>query len=616
MKDCVSKAFVLFLLIPLLPLLTLGLLPSPAWSGACNTSTQYTYTFTNHCSYPVWIGQRSTKDGASYPPDSGNWALSAVCTKNGDCASGTCDTNTGQCACSDSSQCTGGAACLSGRCSVSAQFCIPQSWNSGTFWPRTGCTLNTSVTPHTLTCKTGGCFDTTNTGNQLLDCSVNNHGGSPTNPVTQFEVTSSSTILNYDVSIAAGFNVEMYADPVGGGWIVPGTPASDVAACLSAGCTADLNATCPDKLKIYDGATVIGCVDPCRQCDLGSTSLKCTDTFAGESYADCTGHSGSVTYKDMYCAKNTVDGNAQASSNQGTPTAFGASDCIHGTEFFTPTFESGYTLPAGQGVCLYTTNFADPHFQDYRWADYTSGSEVNKTCADYANGTPCGGYLTKIADGHNYGYYTGGLGYTCQKATYEYNSVTRTAYLCMPPITDGLGTCQKATTGGLPLYSAVGGVSNFSWLTAGLVAGNGSVPYYKTFKDACPAAYTWQYDDHSAGFSCDVARKVTNGNNFTGFNVSFCKSGSPFCASKAVKISGIPTEYDSIDEAYVTAASTQTIQARAVTITENVTFNIDKTVALTGGYDCNFSTSAGVSTISGSMTISAGQVTIANVTIK
>jgi hypothetical protein len=148
-------------------------------------------------------------------------------------------------------------------------------------------------------------------------------------PATQFEVTSTPTSLNYDVSIAAGFNVESYVALVGGGWIVPGTPATDIAACLTAGCKADLNATCPADLKVVSSDEpnkTIGCLDPCTQCQRSAGNLDCPMTFPGETYTDCNGGTGSVTYQDMYCAKNMVDGNAQASPNQGTATAFGPSD--------------------------------------------------------------------------------------------------------------------------------------------------------------------------------------------------------------------------------------------------------------------------------------------------
>jgi Thaumatin family len=219
--------------------------------------------------------------------------------------------------------CSGGAACLAnGKRSTSAQFCMPKNWKSGTFWPRTGCVLDESVSPATITCETGGCYDTSNTGQQLLDCSPSIQGGSPTNPATQFEVTSTPTSLNYDVSMAAGFNVESYVAPVGGGWIVPGTPATDIAACLTADCKADLNATCPIDLKMVssdDPNKTIGCLDPCTLCQRSAGNLDCQMTFPGETYTDCNGATGSVTYQDMYCAKNMLDGNARRRRTMGQP---------------------------------------------------------------------------------------------------------------------------------------------------------------------------------------------------------------------------------------------------------------------------------------------------------
>src|SRR5262245_3062012 len=168
-------------------------------AGAQTTcsSGQHTYTFTNWCRTPIWIGQRSTGDPAAYPPLSGNWAIAGRCKQNADCPSQVCDANSGQCVCSGST-CPGGAVCeADGKCSSVATFCMPSTWTSGTFWPRTGCTLDGA----TLSCATGQCYDTRNTGAQLLDCSINNHGGSPTNPVTQFEVTATPTGVNYDVSL-------------------------------------------------------------------------------------------------------------------------------------------------------------------------------------------------------------------------------------------------------------------------------------------------------------------------------------------------------------------------------------------------------------------------------
>jgi hypothetical protein len=500
-------------------------------SGAAATCKQgYVYSFTNSCSYPVWIGQRSTNDKASHPPDGGNWAISGRCSANTDCASGVCDKDSGQCTCKSSSQCPGNSPCLANsKCALSSNFCMPTTWISGTFWPRTGCVLNSSASPKTLTCKTGGCFKLKTT-EQLLDCSVNNNGGSPNNPVTQFEVTAETGAVNYDVSIAAGFNVETFAETVGGGWIEPGTPATQIAACLPAGCTADLNATCPANLQVKNGSTVIGCLDPCTQCQRGSAKLNCNTTFSGQTHTDCSGKSHTATYKDMYCAKNSVEGHPQASPNQGTATSFGQEDCFYDTTFVKPTFKSSYKMPSGQGVCLYTKKpqLNDPHFNDYGWHD--GASNTDKSCGGFPpkytplpDGTPCGGYLTIQNDGATG--YPNALGYTCQTATYKDDyKTTRIAHLCMPPVISGLGACVKDNKGLAPLYTGMGGVTNPSWLTAGITAGSGGVPYYVTFKTACPFAYTWQYDDISSGFGCNPALKIAHGESFDGFHVSFCKS--------------------------------------------------------------------------------------------
>jgi hypothetical protein len=410
---------------------------------------------------------------------------------------------------------------------------------SATFWPRTGCVLDASVSPETLTCQTGACFDTDNDGHQLLDCSIDNGGGSPSNPVSQFEVTSSTGAVNYDVSIAAGFNVEIAATPAGGGWVVSGTPASDVAACLEAGCTADLNATCPTNLRLQasvNGVTMtVGCYDPCTACANGA-DLSC-DADTGDLYTDCAGGTGAVTNASLYCAKNTVvtpdtSQYAQASSNQGTATAFGQSDCAFAQTFVVPAFESGYALPPGQGICLFldAPQTTDPHFNDYGWAD--GASQTTKNCGgsspDYvalADGTPCGGYLTSQADGSTG--YPNALGYTCQTLTAESTSLAIPPHLCMPPTTSGLGECTADSLDGLPLYAAVGGVANPSWLAAGLIAGGGTTPYYETFKEACPNAYAWQYDDLASGFACNPTLSTSDGGAFTGFDVVFCGSAHP-----------------------------------------------------------------------------------------
>src|SRR6185369_7261765 len=70
-----------------------------------------------------------------------------------------------------------------------------------------------------------------------------------------------------------------------------------------------------------------------------------------------------------------------------------------------------------------------------------------------------------------------------------------------------------------------------------------------------------------------------------------------------------------IQPLYSTAAASDTIQLRSVTITENPQFDRDITVALNGGYDVGFANAAGVTVIKGEMTIRNGTVQVSNVKI-
>lgn len=506
--------------LPIRVMATIAIVIALAGAGSATaqcTPNQYTYTFTSYCSYPIWIGQTANaSNGQSYPPEGGNWALAPACTADDQCASGKICQD-GQCSCSTDKDCPGKATCAGGLCSTTATFCMPKTWTSGTFWPRTGCTVETDQDPELeiaaklLNCETGQCTPSGSTKG-LLDCGVGIT--SPTNPVTQFEVSSIPSSANYDVSLVAGYNVEMKVTPVGGSYTVPGEPVgSKLVSCFWAGCTSDV--TCPTSLQGDDG-----CLDPCTQCQQQSPpSLECsTQLSATAPTKSCGGSQGSApTYQDMYCAQSFADSVTQASSNQGTPTAFSQADCFPNTTFVVPTFTSGYSPHQDQGVCLYI----DPPqstiagFNDYGW--YDAKSKTTKKCGDKStpDGTPCGGYLTGPV-------YPNALGYTCQTATYQDSlKKTQTAHLCLPPTTSGLGNC--ATDGTTPLYSAVGGLFNPAWLAAGLKAGGGTTPYYATFKAACPRAYTWQYDDAASGFGCD-ALPTPKGKPLSGFDVTFCGS--------------------------------------------------------------------------------------------
>lgn len=81
------------------------------------------------------------------------------------------------------------------------------------------------------------------------------------------------------------------------------------------------------------------------------------------------------------------------------------------------------------------------------------------------------------------------------------------------------------------------------------------------------------------------------------------------CTNPPVRISD---SFDTLQEAYNAAAEGDTIQIQSLILSENPELTINKTVTLEGGYDCDYISSTGNTTIYGTMTISGGTVTIGN----
>ena len=80
-----------------------------------------------------------------------------------------------------------------------------------------------------------------------------------------------------------------------------------------------------------------------------------------------------------------------------------------------------------------------------------------------------------------------------------------------------------------------------------------------------------------------------------------------------VRIAGTtPAYYSSLQAAYDAAVDWDTIQTQALSFTEDLNINIDKSVTLEGGYDCNYLTVIGNTTLNGNMTISDGTITTGN----
>ncbi len=85
--------------------------------------------------------------------------------------------------------------------------------------------------------------------------------------------------------------------------------------------------------------------------------------------------------------------------------------------------------------------------------------------------------------------------------------------------------------------------------------------------------------------------------------------------SQPVRIEGPPSVYYfSLQQAYNEAAGGDTIQLQAVNITDTLYMN--KTLNLQGGFNCNFTTVIGTTTINGNVNINDGTVTIENISLE
>jgi hypothetical protein len=302
-------------------------------------------------------------------------------------------------------------------------------------------------------------------------------------PVSLFEPTSNSASnVNYDVSLVSGYNTQISARP-------------SVESCYTPACVTDLNAVCPANLRVTTAPTasqgpipcgvntfcqsgacveeicVIGCNDPADQCDTASppTGLECGEVVPAEDGGD-----GTTTYSQMYLAKGP-SGETMISGNQGTPTCWGALDCLPGE--VCRTCIQGF--PADVGICL-PADGSLPQPQ----TDCAAQADVGKACGGYAGG------------------FTDAITYACASIGWRAGDVA-----CVPaygPPVSGVGTLVTGTDGTTKFYSATASPLNPTWMAAARKAGGGT-PWFEIFSNACPHQYGWQYDDHTGGFACNPA---------------------------------------------------------------------------------------------------------------
>jgi len=109
------------------------------------------------------------------------------------------------------------------------------------------------------------------------------------------------------------------------------------------------------------------------------------------------------------------------------------------------------------------------------------------------------------------------------------------------------------------------------------------------------------------------AKAALSGKVLTGGRLNaFAAVNSVPCPDPVRILRAVPAYYATLQAAYNAAGDGETIQSRSKTFTENLDINLNKSVIMDGGYDCDFTTSIGRTKVNGSMNISNGALTLGN----
>ncbi|CAL9233920.1 unnamed protein product, partial [Arabidopsis halleri] len=190
-------------------------LPESCRRGTISIVSGTVFTLSNRCSFTVWPG-----------------ILTAKSTLIGD----------------------GGFALASGS---SVNLTVSPGW-SGRFWGRTGCNFDASGSGKCTTVDCGG----------KLKCA--GAEGAPPTTLAEFRIGSSRKIYavqdSYNVSLVDGYNVQMKITPQGGS-----------GNCKTVGCVSDVNAICPNELRVTDSKGVVACKSACEA--FNKPEYCCTGAF-------------------------------------------------------------------------------------------------------------------------------------------------------------------------------------------------------------------------------------------------------------------------------------------------------------------------------------------------
>ncbi len=92
---------------------------------------------------------------------------------------------------------------------------------------------------------------------------------------------------------------------------------------------------------------------------------------------------------------------------------------------------------------------------------------------------------------------------------------------------------------------------------------------------------------------------------------------STICSEFPVRVYSLTsTYYSSIQDAYDIADDGDIIESHNIIFTGNLNFDLNKSVTLSGGHDCDYSVIDGTSIINGDIVVDNGSADVSNVSVK
>lgn len=149
---------------------------------------------------------------------------------------------------------------------------VPAQWG-GRFWGRTGCNFDVNGSG---SCETGDCGG-------KLQCTGS---GKPPASLAEFQMAGFGGKDFYDVSLVDGYNLPM-AIAAQKGTYTGGNNPNNPYDCGAPTCSSDVNASCPDPLKLTVGGKVVGCRSAHQACTANPTDPALSCATVGDLY-DCS----------------------------------------------------------------------------------------------------------------------------------------------------------------------------------------------------------------------------------------------------------------------------------------------------------------------------------------